>query len=86
MSFVLALNIPLLEMGMGRHLSAEVTLGLDEAPNLNCEQSDCCFGKALLVAKCLAKMQSSSQTKIFNKRSFSFYGIFCNHCSVCYPR
>lgn len=84
--FVLAVNILLLQMGIGPHLLAEVIFGLHGAPNPICGQRYCCFWKAILVAKCLVKMQSSSQTKDLIKDHFSFTASFYNHCSVWYPQ
>lgn len=74
--FALALNVLLLQMGTGPHLLAEVILGLHGAPNPICGQGVCCFWKAIPVAKCPVKMQSSSQTKDLIKDHFSFTACF----------
>lgn len=76
LTFVLALNVLLLQKGMGPHLLPEVILGLHGAPNPISGHRDCCFWKAILVAECPVKMQSSSQTKDLIKDHFAFTAFF----------
>lgn len=51
-------------------------LGLYGVPNQIFWQRDCCFWKAVLIAKYPVKMQNSSQTKDLIKDHFSFTAFF----------
>lgn len=50
--------------------------GLYGAPNQIIWRRDCCFWKAVLIAKYPVKMQNSSQTKDLIKDHFSFTAFF----------